>query len=101
MVSLSLQSLYILILLCSVAQSDSTPLMRRAPASQSLNLTTIAVNHHKQSVIECWSVSELQTATTPGVRGALLGNLGDPNSLSFFDIPPGLNGGLHTAPVVQ
>ena len=70
-------------------------------APQPLNVTVIAANDKRESVFQCWSIAQLDVATTPGISGALLGSLGTPSTLNFFDIPPKLNGGLHNAPAIQ
>ncbi|KAL8817619.1 MAG: hypothetical protein Q9191_008112 [Dirinaria sp. TL-2023a] len=69
--------------------------------SEPLNITTIAANDRNESTIECWSVAELQISNTPGIQGALLGSLGTSSGVNYFNIPAGLDGGLHNAPVVQ
>ena len=68
---------------------------------QPLNLTTLTGNAKKESVIECWSITPLTVSDTPGIQGALVGNLGTPSKLTYFDIPPKFDGGLHNAPAVQ
>ena len=66
-----------------------------------LNITTLAGNRRNESVIECWTVATLSVSNTPGIQGALLGQLGNPSAVNYFNIPAQFNGGLHNAPVVQ
>lgn len=69
---------------------------------RSLNVTTLTTNAQRESILECWSVANLSVADTPGIAGALLGNLVTaPSNVGYFDIPPRFDGGLHNAPVVQ
>lgn len=75
------------------APQQSTP----AP----LNITTLATNDLNETIIECWSVADLQISNTPGIQGALLGSLGTSSGVNYFNIPARFDGGLHNAPVVQ
>ncbi|KAI4119295.1 MAG: hypothetical protein LQ345_000764 [Seirophora villosa] len=68
---------------------------------QPLNITTLTGNAARESIFECWSVSDLRVSTVPGIQGALVGSLAPGSALNYFNIPAKFDGGLHNAPVIQ
>lgn len=68
---------------------------------QSLNITVLTANANKESILECWTLADLQVSTAPGTQGALIGKLAPGSALNYFHFPPRFDGGLHNAPVVQ
>ncbi|KAI4176785.1 MAG: hypothetical protein LQ348_005939, partial [Seirophora lacunosa] len=68
---------------------------------QPLNITTLTANAARESIFECWSVSDLRVSTVPGIQGALVGSLAPGSALNYFNIPAKFDGGLHNAPVIQ
>ncbi|KAF7502496.1 hypothetical protein GJ744_005653 [Endocarpon pusillum] len=69
---------------------------------RTLNITTIAANPQKQSVLECWRLTApLLESSVPGTSGAVFAQLGQGNATSYGLIPPRFNGGLHNAPAIQ
>lgn len=75
-----------------VAPADGTP----------LNITSIATNDKKESVLECWQLAApLKVSSTAGAAGSDFAMLGNLTKTSFGVVPGKFNGGLHTAPAAQ
>ena len=73
-----------------------------APSPKTLNITTIATNAQKESVIECWElIAPFVASAAAGISGAIFAQLGETGATSYGLIPAEFDGGLHNAPVVQ
>ena len=73
-----------------------------AASPKTLNITTIAANAQKESVIECWQLTApFITSAAAGISGASFAQLGETGATSYGLIPAEFNAGLHNAPVVQ
>lgn len=69
---------------------------------RTLNITTIAGNSQKESILECWRLTApLLESSVPGTSGAAFAQLGQGNATSYGLIPPRFDGGLHNAPAIQ
>ena len=69
---------------------------------KTLNITTIAANPQKQSILECWRLNApLLESSVPGTSGSVFAQLGQGNATSYGLIPPHFDGGLHNAPAIQ
>ena len=72
------------------------------PNPKTVNITTIATNAQKESILECWRLdAPLVASSAAGTAGAVFAQLGQTSSASWGLIPPGFNGGIHNAPAVQ
>ncbi|KAL8715670.1 MAG: hypothetical protein Q9225_006329 [Loekoesia sp. 1 TL-2023] len=73
-----------------------------ASPPKTLNLTTIAANPQKESVLECWQLTApFVQSSVPGTTGSVIAQLGQTNNTSYGLIPPQFDGGLHNAPAIQ
>ena len=81
---------------------QTIPTMATATSPETLNITTIAANPQKESIIECWQLTAPFIASAAaGTSGALFAQLGETGATSYGLIPRQFDGGLHNAPVVQ
>ena len=102
LVPLTMPLAFILLLLNLKFLLQITTTAATAASPKTLNITTIAVNAQKESIIECWQLTApFITSSTAGVSGASFAQLGETGATSYGLIPAEFNGGLHNAPVVQ
>ena len=81
---------------------QTTPTTATATDPKTLNITTIAANAQKESVIECWQLTAPFIASAAaGTSGAVFAQLGETGATSYGLLPAEFDGGLHNAPVVQ
>ncbi len=81
---------------------QTTTTTATATSPKTLNITTIAANAQKESIIECWQLTAPFIASAAaGISGAEFAQLGDTGATSYGLIPAEFDGGLHNAPVVQ
>ena len=81
---------------------QTTTTTAAATSPKTLNITTIAANAQKESVIECWQLTAPFIASAAaGTSGAIFAQLGGTGATSYGLIPAEFDGGLHNAPVVQ
>ena len=81
---------------------QATPTTATEADPKTLNITTIAANAQKESVIECWQLSAPFIASAAaGTSGGLFAQLGETGATSYGLIPAEFDGGLHNAPVIQ
>ena len=81
---------------------QTTTTMATVASPKTLNITTIAANAQKESVIECWQLTAPFVASAAaGTSGAIFAQLGETGATSYGLIPAEFDGGLHNAPVVQ
>ncbi|KAL9055512.1 MAG: hypothetical protein Q9162_003509 [Coniocarpon cinnabarinum] len=67
-----------------------------------LNITAIATNDQKESILQCWQLdAPFKASAAAGTTGAVFAQLGQLNMTSVGVIPPHFDGGLHTAPAMQ
>ena len=93
---------FILLLLNLKFLLQTTPAAATATDPKTLNITTIAANAQKESVIECWQLTAPFIASAAaGTSGAIFAQLGETGATSYGLIPAQFDGGLHNAPVVQ
>ncbi|KAI9685183.1 MAG: hypothetical protein M1822_004770 [Bathelium mastoideum] len=89
-----LQLQWLLQVTASTSSPDAMP--------QTLNITAIATNAQKESILECWQLDNPFVASTAsGTSGAVFAQLGKAGATSYGIIPADFDGGLHNAPVVQ
>lgn len=66
-----------------------------------LNVTTIAADARNRSTLECWQLTApFLSSSVAGGSGLVVAQLGETAAMSYGVIPPGFDGGLHTAPAV-
>ena len=54
------------------------------------------------STLECWEIqTPFATSNTPGTQGVAALSLGEIGKSQYIVLPPGFDGGLHTAPANQ
>ncbi|KAK0513388.1 hypothetical protein JMJ35_004374 [Cladonia borealis] len=93
---------FILLLLNLKFLLQATPTTATAADPKTLNITTIAANAQKESVIECWQLTAPFIASAAvGTSGAIFAQLGETGATSYGLIPAKFDGGMHNAPVVQ
>ena len=81
---------------------QATPITATPANPKTLNITTIAANSQKESVIECWQLAAPFIASAAaGTAGAIFSQLGETGATSYGLIPAQFDGGMHNAPVVQ
>lgn len=72
------------------------------PTPKTLNITTIAANAQKESILQCWELdAPFIASAAAGTTGSVFAQLGEGAAVSYGIIPPKFDGGLHNAPVVQ
>ena len=101
-VLLTMPLAFIILLLNLRFLLQATPTTASAAAPKTLNITTIAANAQKESVIECWQLTAPFIASAvAGTSGAIFAQLGETGATSYGLIPAEFDGGMHNAPVVQ
>lgn len=102
LVPLTMPLAFILLLLNLKFLLQITTTAATAASPKTLNITAIAANAQKESVIECWQLTApFITSAAAGISGASFAQLGETGATSYGLIPAEFNGGLHNAPVVQ
>ena len=100
-VLLTMPLAFILLLLNLQFLLQTIPTAATATEPKTLNITTIAANARKESVIECWQLTApLVASAAAGTSGAIFAQLGQTGATSYGLIPAQFDGGLHNAPVV-
>ena len=101
-VLLTMPLAFILLLLNLQFLLQTIPTAATVTEPKTLNITTIAANAQKESVIECWQLTAPFIASAAaGTSGAIFAQLGQTGATSYGLIPAQFDGGLHNAPVVQ
>ena len=102
LVPLTMPLAFIILLLNLRFLLQITSTAATATPPKTLNITTIAANAQKESIIECWQLTApFITSAAAGTSGASFAQLGETGATSYGLIPAEFNGGLHNAPVVQ
>lgn len=101
-VFLTMPLAFIFLLLNLKSLFNANPTTATATDPKTLNITTIAANAQKESIIECWQLTAPFIASAAaGTLGAIFAQLGESGATSYGLIPAEFDGGMHNAPVVQ